>query len=49
MGVIVYWWDAAAKVYRSVGGPDVTPPDNDIIGYGESPYGVSPYGDADNG
>lgn len=45
MPLIAYYLDVQAKLYRSVGGPDLTPPDPfGETGYGQSAYGNDSYG-----
>lgn len=47
MALVLYYLDALAQKFRSVGGPDLDPSTpQGLAGYGQSAYGTSAYGDA---
>ena len=45
MPLVIYYLDAVRQVFRSPGGPDITPPTPyGELGYGQDAYGIDPYG-----
>ena len=47
MAVLVYFYDAVAQRYRSIGGPELTPPNispNPGPGFGLGAFGLAPFG-----
>ena len=47
MALVLYYLDALAQKFRSVGGPDLDPSTpQGLTGFGQSPFGTSSFGDA---
>lgn len=45
MPVVLYFLDAATRMFRSAGGPDIEPATPyGSNGYGQDAYGIDPYG-----
>ena len=47
MAVLIYFYDAVAQRYRSIGGPELTPPNilpPTSSGFGLGAFGLAPFG-----